>query len=71
MLVVFFLSKLVLGQVNIFLPSVPALAAFVVGIISIIKDKEKSILVYITVVIGLLGLLFPFLFVLGEILSPH
>ena len=37
------------------------IAAFVLGIIAIRKDKEHSVLVYISVVIGLLAILFIFL----------
>jgi len=44
-----------------------AIAAFITGIIAIIKNKERSILVIITTVIGLLVLWF----VVGEILVPH
>lgn len=41
--------------------------AFLTGISSIIKQKERSILVFIATAIGL----FVLLFVLGEILFPH
>lgn len=44
-----------------------AIASFFLGLVSIIKDKEHSILVIIATVIGFLV----FLFVLGEIVSPH
>jgi len=54
--------------------SIPALlmatmgiAAFVTGIIAIIKHKERSILVFISSLIGFLVLDF----VLGEIFFPH
>jgi len=43
------------------------IAAFFTGIISIIKSKERSVLVFLTTVIGFLVLIF----VLGEILVPH
>lgn len=43
--------------------TVPILAlatitAFILGIIAIIKNKERSVLVYISVIIGLLAILF-------------
>ena|SRR3989338_3379077 len=44
-----------------------AIASFITGIISIIKHKERSILVYISTFIGLLVLWF----VIGELLVPH
>jgi hypothetical protein len=44
--------------VNVFLASI---AAFVLGIIAIRKKKERSVLVYISVIIGLLAILFIFL----------
>lgn len=44
-----------------------AIAAFFTGIASIIKKRERSILVYIATVIGFLVLWF----VLGEALVPH
>jgi len=43
------------------------IAAFITGIIAIIKNKERSILVIITTLVGLLVLWF----VAGEIVSPH
>ena len=44
-----------------------AIAAFIVGIIAIIKNKERSILVIIAALIGLLVSWF----VVGEIVAPH
>jgi hypothetical protein len=41
--------------VLVFLASI---AAFVTGLLAIIKDKERSIIVYLSVTIGLLALLF-------------
>ena len=35
-----------------------SIAAFVLGIIAIIKNKEQSVLVYVSVAIGLLAILF-------------
>ncbi|MDD5037919.1 MAG: hypothetical protein PHN78_01180 [Dehalococcoidales bacterium] len=42
-------------------------AAFVTGLISIIRSKERSILVLLAMLIGLMAVAF----VLGEILFPH
>ncbi|MGB8707594.1 MAG: hypothetical protein WCD72_06590 [Dehalococcoidia bacterium] len=42
-------------------------AAFVTGLISVIKSKERSILVYLAILIGLYILVF----CLGEVLVPH
>lgn len=44
-----------------------AIASFIVGLISIIKSKERSVLVFISSLIGFLILLW----VLAEILFPH
>ena len=35
-----------------------SITAFILGIIAIIKNKERSVLVYISVIIGLLAILF-------------
>ena len=43
------------------------IAAFITGVVAIIKKGEKSLLVYTSSLFGLLVLLF----VLGEILFPH
>ncbi len=43
------------------------LAAFVTGLMAIIREKERGILIYFSVVMGAL-LIF---FLLGEIISPH
>jgi len=43
------------------------LSAFGTGLFSIIKEKERSIFVFLSVFIGTLALIF----VLGEILIPH
>lgn len=43
------------------------LAAFVAGLISVIKYKERSVLTNIAVILGL----FVVLFLLGEFLLPH
>lgn len=44
-----------------------AISSFFVGIFSIVKNKERGVLVFLSTVIGF----FVLLFVLGEILSPH
>jgi hypothetical protein len=41
--------------VNVFLASI---AAFILGLIAIIKKKERSVLVYASVILGLLAILF-------------
>jgi len=43
------------------------LASFVTGIFSIVKSKERTIWVYLAVLVSL----FPLAFVLGEIFVPH
>lgn len=43
------------------------LLAFVTGLISFFKYKERAVLIYITIFIGLLAVLF----LLGEFLFPH
>jgi len=43
------------------------IAAFITGLISMIKSKERSILVFVAVVAGL----FCLIFFLGEFLFPH
>ena len=43
------------------------IAAFIAGLVSIIRDKERSASVIIAVVIGL----FVLIFALGEVLYPH
>jgi hypothetical protein len=44
-----------------------AIAAFVTGLISIVKSRERSILVFLAAIIGLLVLIF----CLGEVIFPH
>ena len=64
------------GSLNVYQILIPAaiipagicgVAAFLTGLISIIKHKEHSILVFISTIIGFLVLTF----VLGEFLFPH
>jgi hypothetical protein len=49
------------------LMAISGIAAFFTGIISIIKSKERSILVFLATIIGFLILFF----VAGEIMVPH
>ena len=46
---------------------ISGISAFVTGLISIIKSRERSILVFLVVVVGVLALLF----LLGEVIFPH
>ena len=60
----------VLGLVNVvavITAGISGVAAFFTGLISIIKSKERSVLVFIATAIGLFALIF----VLGEFLVPH
>lgn len=50
-----------------FLGFLSGIAGFITGLISIIKHKERAIIIYIVVVIGL----FPLLFMIGEFSFPH
>jgi hypothetical protein len=43
------------------------IAAFIIGLISIVRSRERSISVYLAVGIGFITLVF----VLGEIIFPH
>jgi hypothetical protein len=61
-----FFSNLAL-TVPALLAAISGIAAFFTGIISIIKSKERSVLVFLAVIIGL----FVLIFCLGEFLSPH
>jgi hypothetical protein len=56
-----------LPAIPILLAGVSFVAAMVVGIVSILKSKERSALVILSTVISFLV----FLFILGEFLSPH
>lgn len=46
---------------------VSGIAALVTGLISVIRSKERSILVFLAILAGL----FCLIFILGEFLSPH
>lgn len=47
--------------------AIAGVSAFFTGIINLIKDKEKSFLIFLALMIGLLVLIF----CLSEILFPH
>jgi hypothetical protein len=53
--------------IPISLAGISAIASLVTGIISVIKDKEKAIVVFLSIIIGV----FVTLFILGELLFPH
>ncbi|MDD5289537.1 MAG: hypothetical protein PHY28_10560 [Dehalococcoidales bacterium] len=55
------------GQIKGIAFAVSGIAAFVTGLISVIRSKERSILVFLAILAGL----FAFGFVLGEFLFPH
>lgn len=61
-----YFSNLLLA-IPITLAGISGIAAFFTGITALVKRKERSIAVYIAVLIGF----FVLLFVLGEILYPH
>jgi len=47
-------------DVTVPIVSFASIAAFILGIIAIRKNKERSVLVYVSVIIGLLSILFIF-----------
>ena len=57
----------ILIPITIIPAGICGIAAFLTGIVSIVKSKERSVSVILATAIGLLVLIF----VLGEILSPH
>ncbi len=61
-----FFSNLFLGIPG-FLAGISGIFAFFSGIISIIKDKERAILVFLSTAIGFLVLIW----CLAEVLCPH
>ena len=61
-----FFSNLYL-TIPFLLAAISAISSFFTGIIGVFKEKEKSILVFFSIIIGFLV----FLFILGEILFPH
>jgi hypothetical protein len=61
-----FFSNLALA-VPILIAGISGVSAFVTGLIGIIRTRERSVIVYLSVTIGLIVLLF----LLGEIIFPH
>lgn len=61
-----FFSNLVL-TIPIILSGLSGVLAFLTGILGIIRSRERSILVFLSTMIGF----FVLLFILGEILFPH
>ena len=61
-----FFSNLFLA-IPILLTGISGIAAFITGLISIIREKERSISVYVAVAIGLIVLVVAF----AQITSPH
>jgi len=53
--------------VPMLLAGISGISAFFTGIIGVIKDRERSVLVYLAILIGLIVLLF----CLAEIIFPH
>lgn len=53
--------------VPMLLAGASAIGAFFVGILGVIRQKDRSVLVMATIVIGLLVIIF----ILGEIIIPH
>ena len=49
------------------LAATSAIAAFIIGLISVVKRKERSVAVVLAIVFGL----FVILFALGEVIFPH
>ena len=61
-----FFSALIL-TVPILIAGFSGVSAFVTGLIGVIRSRERSVIVYLAVTIGLLVLLWG----LGEIIFPH
>jgi len=61
-----FFSNLML-TIPIILAGISGVLAFLTGILGIIRSRERSILVFLSTMIGF----FVLLFILGEILFPH
>jgi len=61
-----FFSNLLL-TIPMFLAGISGVAAFLTGIIGIIKSKERSVFVFLATTIGL----FVLWWILGEIIFPH
>jgi len=61
-----FFSNLIL-TIPMLLAAMSGIAAFITGLISVVKRKERSISVYLAITFGL----FVILFALGEVIFPH
>ena len=61
-----FISGLLL-TIPVPLAGISGISAFFTGIIGIIKSRDRSVLVFLSTMIGL----FVILFLLGEVLFPH
>ena len=61
-----FFSNLIL-TIPMLIAGVSGISAFVTGLIGIIKNKERSVIVYLAALIGL----FVLFFWIGEIVFPH
>jgi len=61
-----FFSNLIL-TIPMLIAGVSGISAFVTGLIGIIKSRERSVIVYLSALIGL----FVLLFWIGEIVFPH
>ena len=53
--------------ISMLLAMVSGLSSFITGLIAIVKQKERALLVYVSTAIGALLILF----LLGELLFPH
>jgi hypothetical protein len=61
-----FFSNLMLAIPGL-LAATAGIAAFITGLIGVVRSRERSVSVYLAVGFGLITLIF----VLGEIISPH
>jgi len=61
-----FFSNLLLA-IPMTIAAAAGISAFITGLVSIIRTKERSISVYLSVTFGLIVLVF----VLGEVILPH
>ena len=63
--ILFFDNPLI--SIPMFCAGISVILAFFIGLIAIIKHKERAILVFLITLFGFLALIF----ILGEFLSPH
>ena len=49
------------------LAAASGIAAFFAGLVAVFKEKERSVLVYLSIILGLLVLVF----ITGELVAPH